>query len=75
MSLAATALHSTVAVPLAAVNAAFVVLFGIFVVALLVLIVVVLTWAVRRDRTGRAAWKQRQLDRTIDDGESPPPEQ
>jgi hypothetical protein len=58
--------------PLMAVNAGFVVLFAIFVVALLVLIVVTLTWAIRRDRAGRAAWRQRQLDRTVD-GEPPPP--
>jgi hypothetical protein len=52
--------------PLLAVNVAFVVVFGLFVVAMVVLAVLVITWAVRRDRVGRQAWRQRQ------EGESPP---
>lgn len=47
-------------VPLLALNTAFVVIFGIFVVAMLTLVVIVLMWAFRRDRVGRAAWRQRQ---------------
>jgi hypothetical protein len=52
--------------PLLAVNTAFVVVFGIFVVAMAVLVVLVLTWAIRRDKAGRQAWRQRQ------EGETPP---
>jgi hypothetical protein len=39
---------------------AFAVVFGIFIVALVTMIVIVLVWAIRRDRTGRIAWRQRQ---------------
>jgi hypothetical protein len=46
--------------PLAANDVAFGVIFGIFVVALLTLIVIVLRWSIRRDRQGRAAWRARQ---------------
>jgi hypothetical protein len=46
--------------PLLASNTAFFVVFGVFVVALLVLVVIVLTWAIRRDRAGRAAWMLRR---------------
>ena len=49
--------------PLLASNVAFGVIFGIFVVALVALIVIVITWAVRHDRPGRAAWRERQLQR------------
>jgi hypothetical protein len=45
--------------PLAS-DTAFFVLFGIFVVAVVVLAVIVLTWAFRRDKAGRADWLQRQ---------------
>ena len=45
---------------LASDSVAFAVIFGIFVAALLVLIVIVLMWAVRRDRAGRAEWRRRQ---------------
>ena len=59
--------------PLLASDVTFGVLFGIFVAALLVLIVIVLTWAIRRDRQGRAAWRQRQLDRSpAAEGDVPP---
>jgi hypothetical protein len=48
-------------VPLAsASNAAFYTIFGIFVAAMLVLIVIILVWAVRHDIAGRAAWRERQ---------------
>ncbi len=60
--------------PLLASNVAFAVLFGIFIVALAVLIVVVLMWAIRSDRKGRAAWRQRQLERSAPaEGDVPPP--
>ncbi len=45
---------------LASDSAAFGIVFGIFVVALLVLIVIVVRWAIRSDRRGRAQWRQRQ---------------
>ena len=45
--------------PSPATDAAFFVIFGIFVVAMLTLAVVVVLWAVRRDRAGRAAWVAR----------------
>jgi hypothetical protein len=48
-------------VPLAsASNAAFYTIFGIFVAAMLVLIVIILVWAIRHDIAGRAAWRERQ---------------
>ena len=60
--------------PLLASDVAFAVLFGIFIVALLALIAIVLTWAFRRDRQGRAAWRQRQQDRSsAAEGDVPPP--
>lgn len=59
--------------PLLASDAAFAVVFGVFVVALLTMIVIVLTWALRRDRAGRAAWRQRQQDRSsAAEGDAPP---
>jgi hypothetical protein len=55
-------------------NAPFYILFGIFIVALLILVVVVLTWAIRRDRAGRAAWLKRRQDKvTAADRDAPPP--
>ena len=47
---------------LLASDVAFGVVFGLFVLALLVLAVVTIRWGVRRDRPGRLAWKQRHLD-------------
>jgi hypothetical protein len=44
----------------AASNAAFFTLFGIFVVATFVLSFITVRWAIRRDRVGRAAWRERQ---------------
>jgi hypothetical protein len=46
--------------PVPATNAAFVVVFGLFVVALVVLVVIVIVWAVRHDIVGRRAWRERQ---------------
>lgn len=59
--------------PLLASDVAFGVLFGLFIVALLVLIVIVLTWAIRRDKQGRAAWRQRQQDGNSAAGGDVPP--
>jgi hypothetical protein len=45
------------------------VIFGIFVVALLALVVIVILWAVRHDVAGRRAWRARQESRV-----QPPPD-
>jgi hypothetical protein len=44
-----------------ATDVAFGIVFGIFVLATLVLAVVAIRWGVRRDRPGRQAWRQRHL--------------
>jgi hypothetical protein len=49
-------------------NTAFFVIFGIFVVAMLALVVIVIMWAVRHDMAGRKAWRDRQVAR----GQLPP---
>ncbi len=46
-----------------AANDVFYAIFGIFVVAMIVLAVVVIVWAVRHDVAGRAAWRERQQER------------
>jgi hypothetical protein len=48
---------------LAASDVAFGIVFGLFAAALLVLAIVTLTWAIRRDRPGREAWRQRMIER------------
>ena len=48
-------------------NTAFLVIFGIFVAAMLVLVVLVIMWAVRHDMAGRKAWRARQ------ESQLPPP--
>lgn len=45
-------------------NAAFFVIFGIFIAAMVVLVVIVIVWAVRHDVAGRREWRQRQEART-----------
>jgi hypothetical protein len=50
-------------------NTAFFVIFGIFVVAMLALVVIVIMWAVRHDMAGRKAWRIRQESRV-----QPPPD-
>jgi hypothetical protein len=45
---------------LASSDTAFFMLFGLFVAATLVLSVITVRWAIRRDRAGRAAWRARQ---------------
>jgi hypothetical protein len=49
-------------------NTAFFVIFGIFVLAMLALVVIVIMWAVRHDIAGRRAWRERQQAR----GQYPP---
>lgn len=46
----------------------FGVVFGVFVVALLVLFVIVIVWAVRRDRAARADWARRYREGPRVDG-------
>jgi len=48
--------------PLLALDAAFAITFGIFVLALLILAFVTLRWAFRQDRAGFKAWRQRQQE-------------
>jgi hypothetical protein len=50
----------TTARVLASSDTAFFTLFGFFVAATLVLSVITLRWAIRRDKAGRAAWRARQ---------------
>jgi hypothetical protein len=45
---------------LAASDTAFFVIFGIFVVAFVVLAFITVRWAIRRDRTGRQAWEEQR---------------
>jgi hypothetical protein len=60
---------------LVAADAAFIVVFGVFVVAFVVLAAITVTWAVRRDRAGRAEWERRQRlqGKGVDPGMPPPP--
>jgi hypothetical protein len=44
-------------------NTAFFVIFGVFVVAMLALVVIVIMWSVRHDIAGRKAWRTRQEER------------
>jgi hypothetical protein len=46
-------------------NTAFLVVFGIFMVAMLVLVIIVIRWAVRHDMAGRKAWRARQEGRQL----------
>jgi hypothetical protein len=43
-----------------ATNTAFFVVFGAFVVAIVVLMVIIILWAVRHDIAGRRAWRARR---------------
>lgn len=47
---------------LAASNTAFFVIFGVFVVAFVVLAFITVRWAIRRDRTGRQAWEEQRRE-------------
>ena len=51
-------------------NTAFYVIFGLFVVAMVALVVIVIMWAVRHDLAGRQAWRERQEARAR--GQQPP---
>lgn len=42
-----------------ATNTAFYAIFGVFVAAMLVLVVIIIVWAVRHDVAGRRAWRER----------------
>jgi hypothetical protein len=55
-----------------ATNTAFVIVFGVFVVAMVVLVVIIITWAVRHDIAGRRSWRERQ-EEAIQAGQQPPP--
>jgi hypothetical protein len=46
-------------------NTAFLVVFAIFMVAMLVLVIIVIRWAVRNDMAGRKAWRARQEARQL----------
>jgi heme exporter protein D len=48
--------------PLLATDVAFFVLFGVFVVAIVALVVITMGWVIRRDRALRSAWRQRQAE-------------
>jgi hypothetical protein len=56
---------------LLATDLAFGIVFGVFVLALLVLAVIAIRWGVRQDRPGRQAWKQRHLDAPQGNGAGP----
>lgn len=58
-------------VPLLGADAVFYVVFGVFVLAFAVLVVVTTRWAVRRDRAGRAAWVERQRAREAEGSVEP----
>jgi hypothetical protein len=51
-------------------NTAFYAIFGVFVAAMLVLVVIIIVWAVRHDVAGRRAWRERQEARAY--GGEPP---
>lgn len=59
----------------AGVDAAFYPVFAVFVVAFVVLAVVSIRWALRRDRVGRAEWVERQQRRGAADVLQPPADQ
>jgi hypothetical protein len=43
-------------------DVAFGIVFGLFVLAVLVLAVVTIRWGIRRDRPGRQAWRQSRIE-------------
>jgi len=49
----------TMSTTIAATNTAFYAVFGVFVAAMVVLIVIIMVWAVRHDVAGRRAWRER----------------
>ena len=58
--------------PIVATNAAFFVVFGIFVVAIVALAVFIIVWAVRHDRAGWKIWRKEQEDAARAAGTLPP---
>ena len=69
--------------PLAATNVGFAITFGLFVLALLTLFFLTARWAIRHDRAGYAAWRNRQqaaappttpptTTETVAEGDGPP---
>jgi hypothetical protein len=60
--------------PIVATNVAFFVVFGLFVVAFVTLMVIVIMWAVRHDMTGWKLWRQRQEEAARAAGTLPPDE-
>lgn len=52
---------SAFVLPAPAASTAFSVVFGVFVFAMVVLIVLIIVWAVRHDISGRRAWRARQI--------------
>lgn len=62
-SLSAVSMASAlVAQPVVGADASFDVVFGLFVVAVVVLSAITLRWALRRDRAGRAQWLRRRSE-------------
>jgi len=65
--------HPVHLLPVLASNTAFAVIFGIFIVALVVLIVIVGPGASRRARAGRGAGSRRQQNKVVSgEGDVPP---
>jgi hypothetical protein len=62
----------TAALPVGA-DAAFDAVFGLFVAAFIVLVVVTMRWAVRRDRGGREEWLARRQARSGYSRDTEPP--
>jgi hypothetical protein len=58
--------------PTVATNAAFFVVFGIFVVAIVALAVFIVVWAVRHDMAGWKVWRKKQEDAARAAGTLPP---
>jgi hypothetical protein len=59
-------------IPIVATNTAFFVVFGIFVVAIVVLAVLIVMWAVRHDMAGWKVWRKKQEDAARAAGTLPP---
>lgn len=61
-SLVAMSLAPLPVPPVVGADVAFDAVFGVFVVAVVVLSVITLRWALRRDRAGRAQWLRRRRE-------------
>jgi hypothetical protein len=62
----------TAPTPVLASDAAFVVVFAVFIAALVVLVVMTMRWAVRHDRSGWRTWRARQLSAARPAPDGPP---